>query len=350
MSKLLPIFLSIFLCANASTAQIVGGDNVFEFLNLSPSARVTALGGNLITVLDDDVNLASGNPSLLNPAMHNALAFNHNFFPAGIGHGYVAYGHFVEKWKTTFHGGIQYVNYGDFTATDEIGNVEGTFKAKENAFTIGAGRDLYERVSVGANLRFISSRFEDYTSTGIAADLAATFHDTASMFNLALVLKNAGTQLKTFTGDNREPMPVELQAGLSKQLRYLPFRLSIIYRYLNRWNVLYDDPNSTEDTFFFGDTAPKKDNEFVNNLSRHFIFNGEFLFGKKDNFRVRLGYNHLRRQELSVRNLRSLAGFSMGVGLKINRFRVEYGRSVYHLGVNLNHLSISTNLKEFTGK
>jgi hypothetical protein len=80
------------------------------------------------------------------------------------------------------------------------------------------------------------------------------------------------------------------------------------------------------------------------------VFNGEFLFGKKDNFRLRFGYNHLMRKELSVRNLRSLAGFSMGAGLKISRFRIEYGRSILHLGANLNHFSISTNFREFTKK
>ncbi|MEK7257168.1 MAG: hypothetical protein AAB316_20600, partial [Bacteroidota bacterium] len=87
---------------------------------------------------------------------------------------------------------------------------------------------------------------------------------------------------------------------------------------------------------------------WLDNLARHLIFNGEFLMGKKENFRLRFGYNPLRKKELSVRNLRSLAGFSMGIGLKINRFRVEFGRSFVHLGAGANHFSISTNLKEFT--
>ena len=56
-------------------AQVpIGGKNVYEFLNLSPSARVTALGGNLITVKDDDVALAFQNPSAL-----NASFSTHNF-------------------------------------------------------------------------------------------------------------------------------------------------------------------------------------------------------------------------------------------------------------------------------
>ena len=341
---LLPLFLGL---SNLLNAQVVGGNNVYEFLNLSPSARITALGGNLITVRDDDVNLAFANPASLNPEMHQQLAFNHNFQVADIGGGYAAYGHFVKKWNTTLHGGIQYLSYGKFDATDETGQVTGEFKAAEYAITLGAGRELYERVSVGANLKFITSQFESYNSVGIAGDLAAMFHDTARQFNISLVFRNIGTQLTTYTGGNREPLPFEMQAGLSKRLNYLPFRFSIIYRYLDRWNITYDDPNSQEDIFFFGDNTATSNNSFLDNFARHFIFNGEFLFGKKDNFRLRLGYNHLQRKELSVKNLRSMAGFSLGAGFKINRFRVEYGRSFVHLGAGLNHFSISTNIKEF---
>jgi hypothetical protein len=62
----------------------IGGEHVYSFLNLSPSARITGLGGQLISVRDGDVSLAYGNPALLNPEMHQAISFNHNFHLAGI--------------------------------------------------------------------------------------------------------------------------------------------------------------------------------------------------------------------------------------------------------------------------
>ncbi len=340
----------ISLLSHDLQSQINGGNNVFEFLNLSPSARVTGLGGNLITVKDDDVALAYNNPSLLNPSMSGRIGFGNNFYLSDINHGYVSYGHYAKKWDLTWHGGIQYISYGDFDATDEIGNVIGQFNAAEYAFTVGAGKELYERLSVGANLKFITSSFESYNSTGMVADFAAIFHDTARQFNITMVLKNVGSQFSTYTDGNREEIPTELQIGLSKRLRHLPFRFSVIYRYLDRWNVLYDDPNSEEDIFFFGDDQTSSDNNFVDNFARHFIFNGEFLFGRLDNFRVRFGYNHMNRKELTVRNLRSLAGFSFGVGMKINRFRIDFGQGITHLGASQTHLSISTNFKEFTKK
>ncbi len=340
----------IYFTTQTAWGQVVGGDNVYEFLNLSSSARITALAGNLITVKDDDVALAYNNPAALNPEMSGKIQFGNNFYLSDIKHGYFSYGHFAKKWDLTWHGGIHYISYGDFQATDEIGNITGQFKAAEYAFTIGAGKELYERLSVGANLKFITSSFESYNSVGMSADLAAMFHDTARQVNVTLVMKNIGTQFSTYTDSNREPIPFEMQVGISKRLRHLPFRLSIVYRYLDKWNITYDDPNSTEDIFFFGEDPSTSDNNFVDNLARHFIVNGEFLFGKKDNFRMRLGYSHLNRKELTVRNLRSLAGFAFGVGLKINRFRIDLGQGFTHLQAGQTHLGISTNFKEFTKK
>ena len=342
--------LFIFINSHQSWGQAIGGDNVYEFLNLSPSARVTGLAGNLITVKDDDVSLAFSNPAALNPEMSGKIQFGNNFYLSDIKHGYFSYGHFAKKWDLTWHGGIHYISYGDFQATDEIGNIIGQFNASEYAFTVGAGKELYERLSVGANLKFITSSFESYNSTGLTTDLAAMFHDTSRQINVTLVMKNIGTQFTTYTDGNREPVPFEMQVGMSKRLRHLPFRFSIIYRYLDKWNITYDDPNSQEDIFFFGEDPNASDNGFIDNLARHFVFNGEFLFGKKDNFRMRLGYSHLTRKELTVRNLRSLAGFAFGIGIKINRFRIDFGQGFTHLQAGQTHLGISTNFKEFTKK
>ena len=328
-----------------------GGRTVYQFLTLSPSARVTALGGSLIAVRDADVNLAFVNPALLNPQMHQALSFSHDFYLGGVQNGYAVYGHFIPKWDLTLHGGVQYMSYGVFDATDEIGNETGDFKAAEYAITLGAGKQLYERLSVGANLKFVTSRLESYHSAGLVGDLAATFFDTTRRVALSLVLNNIGGQLRGYRDNNPEKVPFDMQIGLAHRLRYLPFRLSITYHDLHRWNILYDDPNVEETGSILGE-APKesKFNMVVDNLFRHFIFSGEIIFGKKEPLRLRIGYNHQLRKELSVVNFRSLTGFSFGVGVKINRFRIDYGRGIYHIAGGLNHFTLSTNLSEFSHK
>lgn len=348
MVKTLLSFLFIFLFATSSWSQI-GGTNVFEFLNLSPSARISALGGNLITVRDDDVNLAYANPGLLNPSMHQQLSFSHNFHLAGINHGYVSFANHYDQLKTTFHAGLQYVSYGQFDSTNELGEAEGTFKASEYAFTFGAGFQAYDRLTIGANIKVITSQLESYNSFGITTDLAMVYFDTTKHFTATMLFKNIGTQITTFREGNSEPVPFEIQVGFSKKLRYLPFRLSIIYHHLDRWNILYDDPNLDNDPLFINDNPTERSNSSIqfDNFFRHFIFSGEFLLGRKENLRLRVGYNHLLRKELAVQSFRSLGGFSFGFGIKINRFRLDYGRTSFHLAGGANHLSISTNIKEF---
>ncbi|MBL7792399.1 MAG: type IX secretion system protein PorQ [Saprospiraceae bacterium] len=345
---LLPLFLGLTACLNLH-AQI-GGQYTYSFLTLSPSARVSALGGSMIAVSDDDVNLAYTNPSLLNADMHQQIGFSHGFLPAGIQYGYVAYGQHLSKMKATLHGGVQYVRYGDLDARNELNELEGSFKAAEYAVVAGIGYQAYDRLTLGANLKFITSNLASYTSSGLAADLAAAYNDTSGRTTISIVFKNLGSQLATYSPGDKEPLPFEVQLGLSRKLRYLPFRFSIIYQHLQRWNITYDDPNTKEeDPFFFGENPPSENETsvFFDNLFRHFIFNGEFLLGKKENLRLRIGYNHLMRKELSLENYRSLSGFTFGAGIKINRFRLDYGRTNYHLAGSLNHLSISTNLREF---
>jgi len=348
MKKILPIIVFISLIAVSASSQI-GGDNVYEFLNLSPSARVTALGGALISVKDDDAALIHENPGVLNPLQHNQLTASHQFHLAGIQHGFFDYARHIEAWDMTLHAGMQYVNYGEFDSANEAGNITGTFKANEYAFNIGAGKQLYEKLSVGANLKLINSQFASYNSSGGALDLGAYYQDTSSLFSIGFVIKNAGIQFTKYE-DEREVLPFDMQIGISQKLRHLPFRFTITYHNLHRWNILYDDPNAEESVSFFDQEEANVRGIWsvrVDNFFRHLSFSGEFLLGQKENFRMRIGYHHQRRKELKVDNFRSLSGFSGGIGMKINRFRIDYGHSFYHLAGNLSHFTISTNLGAF---
>ncbi|TNE69195.1 MAG: type IX secretion system protein PorQ [Bacteroidetes bacterium] len=330
------------------SAQITGGQHVFQFLSLSPSARITALGGMQITVRDDDAAFAAVNPAALNPSMDGQLVFNHNFFLTDIQHGYAAFATHLPRIGFTMHGGLQYMNYGKIPQTDVFGNIQGEIKAAETAFTLGGARQLSDRFSLGLNLRFGVSTLDVYQSTALAADAGVLYADTARRFTAAMVLRNYGAQISKYTNE-REDLPFDLQIGFSKRLRYLPFRLTVIAHHLHQWEIRYDDPalQSGQTLLFGDDQSNSSGNAGLDNFFRHFTFSGEFLLGRNESFRIRLGYNHLRKQELSVENYRSLAGFSGGVGVKVRRFRIDVGYAAYHLAGGVLHFGIGTNLKEF---
>ena len=347
--KYLVIFLLVFIGLDA-VAQTTGGGEVYQFMTLPNTARVTALGGSLITVKDDDGALAFQNPAVLNDAMSNQISFSQSFYLADINYGSASVTR--KLGKLNYVAGVQYINYGDFQMTDETGFVTGQFDAQETAFLAGAGYQYSETLSFGATTKFINSRFETYESYGIAADLGALYADTSKGFSIGFVVKNVGQQLSSYTPDNEEVLPFDVQLGISKQLRYLPFRYTFTFHNLHRWEITYNDPEAESATLLFGE-EPVETSEFAafaDNLARHMTFSGEFLLGRKQNLRLRFAYDHLRRRELLVDNTIGTMGFSLGFGLKINRFRIDYGRGNYHLAGGNSHLTFSTNLSEFKSK
>jgi len=190
VKKVLFVFASLIsLAANAQ----VGGNNTFEFLNLPISARVSALGGNLLTARDGDLNVALVNPSLLSDSMDNNLALSYINYFADVNYGYAAYAKKFRKIGGVFSAGIQYLDYGKFIRADEIGNQEGTFSANEMSFNIGYARSILDsNLYVGATLKTIYSHLESYTSTGSALDLGATYVRPKRGWAAAVVIKKMG--------------------------------------------------------------------------------------------------------------------------------------------------------------
>ncbi|MBB4079912.1 hypothetical protein GGR28_002539 [Lewinella aquimaris] len=339
-------FVVLLVLSLPALAQ-VGGISAYEFLNLPNSATVSALGGHHMALMDDDLTLAARNPSLLNRAMHDRIVLSHAFLPAGINSSYLAYARHRDDLGTTFHAGLQYVGYGnDLVRRDPTGQDLGTFGASDFALTVGAARQIEERLSVGVNVKAIASQLAGYNSFGLGLDAGVHYQDTTGRFQISLLARNFGRQLTHYdSGGTREPMPFELQLGITRELKYLPFRFSVIYRYLDRWNVLYDDPNA-EDNFTLRLIGEEETGGrgagavFFDNLARHFVLNGELLIGKNRNLRARVGYNHGLRRELRVSDFRSGAGYSFGFEWQTRRFRIAYGRGTYHLAGGVNQVGV----------
>jgi hypothetical protein len=267
--------------------------------------------------------------------------------PAGIGAGYMAYAHHSDRAKMTFHTGIQFMNYGKFDAANEQGIVSGSFNAQEIALAIGAAKQLSERWSLGVNTKFIFSNLENYTASGLSTDVAATHDNPEKRSTFAIIAKNIGVQMTTFSATSgRSPLPFEIQMGYSKRLKHLPFRYSIIARDLQRWNIRYDDPNKKETNNILGEPEKETPNWVKNtdNLARHLIINGEFLLGKKETIRLRFGYNHLTKREMNVPPFRTLSGFSFGFGVKIKRLSIDFGRNNLHQAGGFNQFTFATQI------
>jgi hypothetical protein len=348
VKKLLLLFPSLLL-AFAGNAQL-GGNNTYEFLNLPISARVSALGGNLLTARDGDLNVALVNPSLLTDSMDNNLALSYINYFSDVNYGYVAYAKKFNKLGV-ISAGLQYLDYGKFIRADEIGIQDGTFSANEMSFNLSYAHSILDtNFSVGGTLKTIYSHLESYTSWGSALDLGATYVYPKRGFTLGVVIKNAGRQWTTYNGV-KEKLPFEIQAGLSMKPKHVPFRLSLVYENIEKWDLTYIDPANpplTEDPLTGEPIKQKKYKVQGDKLMRHLVIGGEFIITK--NFFLRGGYNYQHRKELKVDYKRGMTGFSFGFGFRVYKFHFSYARASYHLAGASNNFSLSFDLNSFAKK
>jgi hypothetical protein len=312
-----------------------GGDNVYEFLNLTHSGLVASLGGTNVSLWGNDPNLVYHNPALLNNSMDKSLALNYVNYFAGINYGMTMYS---KSYPSTgnFAAGITYLNYGSFKETDELGNITGTFSAAEYAFSFVYSKDIDSLFSVGGNLKPILSHLEKYTSFGFAFDIGAAYHSRDNLFSAGLVIKNAGLQITTYAGEEREKLPFEIQAGVTQKLAHAPFRFSFTLRHLEKFDLIYkyDDGSTT----LSSGTSSSPMTDFFENAMRHIVIGTEIIPQK--NFYLSAGYNYQRRRELQVDSKVSTVGFSWGFGINTSFMSVGFGRATFHLAGASNHVSI----------
>ncbi|NLN95125.1 MAG: type IX secretion system protein PorQ [Bacteroidales bacterium] len=336
------IFLLLIFSA-ASHAQI-GGKSTYKFLSLPSSPRIVSMGGDFLSIKDADINLALSNPSLIVPELNNQLTLNFVDYFSDINYGFISYGRSFEKLGS-FVGSVQYIDYGRFTYANDAGETAGNFKAGETALIIGWGRQLDSTFSIGANFKTIFSAFESYNSFGLAVDVAGTYQNEHG-FAASLLARNIGTQIITYDNGSREPLPFDLQIGMSKKLKHIPFRYSILLTNLHKWDLTYDDPTKLKTDPFTGEKIKEdKFMDFLDKTFRHVIVGVEFIPTR--NFSVRLGYDYRQRQELKVDSKLSTVGLSWGFGFRISKFQFNYARKAYHLAGSPNFISISTNLSDF---
>jgi hypothetical protein len=292
--------------------------------------------------------MAFNNPSLLNKEMDKQITFNYVSYLAGIKFGYTAFAKQFDK-VGMFSLGMQFVDYGKFDLTDEYANINGTFTAGEYSFNLSWARPVDSVFTVGASLKTIYSHLETYSSFGLAADVAINFTSENKLTTLALAVRNAGKQLKTYTAQNNEPLPVEVELGITQKLSKAPLRMSLTLRNLQKWDLTYYTPAQlTETDPITGELKTPDAPTFFGKAMRHVILSSEILISK--NFHLRFGYNFERRKEMKLDSRPGLVGLSGGFGLKISKFHFSYGRAIYHLAGGTNSLCISSYIDDFSKK
>ncbi len=348
-------FVLIYLIIFSLSAYSQAGTGVYQFLELPVSSRLAALGSYNVSIHDNDINFGFINPSLLTSETNNCIGLNMSSYLADIKFGSAIYGKNIDK-NNYLAVGIQYVDYGKFKYADETNSQtdDQYFTAKDMALNIIYARPLSKTITVGATLKPIYSVYETYTSIGIAMDAGISYNDDAHNFSAGLVFRNMGTQLKGYYSDEGgqhiEPIPFNIQLGVTKKLAYAPLRFSLTLQNLQNWDMNYQSTNQPTTTLTNTITnttssITSRKIEFFDMAFRHVILAAEFVPSK--NFYITLAYNDRRAQELSMNGFKSSAGFSFGGGIKLYKFHVGFGTTQFQAGTASYQFSITTALNEF---
>ena len=301
MKKVVFALLALFSALNSMAQE---SQTVYNFLRLPVSAHASALGGENITIVENDASLIFSNPALLSNVADKTVGFNYMNYMQGVNTMSASY-----NMNVLEHGAVgvtgQFIDYGTMKETNMEGIQTGDFNARDIALAGYFSYFLTDKISGGIAAKFITSNIGNYNSLGVGVDLGLNFYDDESELSISAVAKNLGGQVKAYD-DNYEPMPIDLQAGVSKRLVNTPLRLNATLVNLNHWNTSFRD---------------------------HLAIGADFILSQS--IWVGCGYNFRRSSEMTFGTgddeSAHGAGLTLGGGLNLDRIKVNIAWGKYHV-------------------
>ena len=309
---------SFLLALLAAAGYAQESQTAYNFLRLPVSAHAAALGGDNITIIEDDASLMFGNPALLASVSDKSINLNFMTYMAGATTASASFNRIIRQ-KASVAVTAQYMDYGKMKEVDQNNVQTGEFSAKDIAVSGVFSYILGERIVGGISAKIINSYIGNYSSWAVGVDLGLNYYDPDKEWSVSLVARNLGGQLKAFD-DEYERMPLDLQAGVSKKFAALPFRVSATLVNLNNW-----------------------DTKFIN----HLVAGVDIILSQQ--FYVAAGYNFRRADEMTL--LRGtddesnhMAGLSFGGGLQLERFKLQLAYGKYHVSSSSLLVNVSYSL------
>lgn len=286
----------------------------YNFLRLPVSAHVAALGGNNITITDDDPTMIFHNPAMLGGVSDKSLNLNYMTYMEGT---MVGSASFVRAWgdRGTWGVSASYMDYGSMRQTTADNIQTGEFSAKDIMLGGSVAYSLSTLFTGGITAKIISSSIAGYNSMAVAVDLGINYFDEAQGLSLSAVARNLGGQIDAYDEDF-EKIPFDLQVGISKKMAMAPLRFSATLNNLHDW-----------------------DDSFIHHLA---IGADIFL---SDNIYIAGGYNFRRNKEMRISDGEGEsshgAGLSFGGGVQLERFKLNVAYAKYHVSVSSLLINVS---------
>jgi len=307
--------LYILIITGYSWTTVFAQQAVYDFLRTDVSARTAALNGSFVS-MKDDPNVLFYNPASIGTLTIPRLSVSYVNHLLDVNAGTLSYGQNIEGLGSV-GAGIIYMNYGSFDRTDEFLNVLGSFGATDLALVAGIAGHYDDDILVGINAKYIYSSIAEYNSTALAVDLGFLYDIPSQNLSIGGSVLNIGKQLKTYAGVT-ELLPLDVKIGITKRPEHLPVFLNLDFHRLNESGANFFDRFS------------------------NFTIGAEFLMSKS--LRLRAGFNNKQRKDLKTGTTAGLGGFSLGFGLVLKEYQIDYAYNSYGDFGGIQRFSIGINL------
>lgn len=289
----------------------------YNFLRLPVSAHVAALGGENITIDDDDAALMFHNPALMGNVSDRTVNLNMMTYMEGTT---TASATFVKAAGARGTWGVsgRFMSYGTMRETNAYGEQTGDFSAKDICVGGSFAYALSNRISGGITAKVVTSYIGQYNSLAMGVDLGLNYFDAERQWSVSAVARNLGGQLKAYE-DDFERMPLDLQIGVTKRLIGSPLRLSASLVRLNDWEY---------------------------GLGKHLVIGADLILSSQ--FYVAAGYNAMRASEMKISEDEGSsahgAGLSIGGGMQLERLKLHVAYAKYHVSASSLVVNVSYSL------
>lgn len=288
----------------AATTKAQDSRTGYNFLRLPVSAHAAALGGDNISIIEDDESIIFNNPALLSSVSDKTINLNYMNYMSGANTASASFNRIIKE-RASVAASAQFIDYGKMKETDENNIQTGEFSAKDISIAGYFSYMLTDRLAGGITAKFITSYIGDYNSIAMGVDLGLNYYDPEKEWSVSLVAKNLGGQIKAYD-DQYDRMPIDIQLGASKRFAHMPFRISATLVDLNHL-----------------------DYKFIN----HLVAGVDIIISPT--IWVGAGYNFRRANEMKITEADGEsshgAGLSFGAGINLERFKLNLAYGKYHV-------------------
>ena len=277
------IWLSAALMLGTCGLQAAGvGTTGASFLKVGVGARELALG-SAASVLTEGANAANWNPARLADVKQKSLSASYNILFIDESQGYLGYATPLENGAGVIGAGLNYLTVSDIEKrAGDTDNADSKFSNNNMAVSLSYARaEVRPNLALGANLKYISQKLDVQTDKTIALDLGSTYKIN-SAWTAAFVVQNLGGNI------GPDKLPLILKGGAATRL------------FKDKLAVAADADWLANDERFYLD------------LGAEYALNANLAF--------RAGYQIGR----SADKLGGLTGLGAGMGLKFDRFSLDY--------------------------